>query len=111
MDKFIMYGNYTPEAIKGFIGQPDQNRRVAAEMLAEAVGAEVLDFFLTKGEHDFVAIGRGTSAQILAIKMATMASGSLFNVHVLEEVDLKEPATLASEALANYKTPASLGVS
>jgi hypothetical protein len=40
-----------------------------------------------------------------------MASGSLFNVHVLEEVDLKEPATLASEALANYKTPSSLGAS
>ena len=110
MDKFVIYGNYTPEAMKGFISQPDQNRRVAAEMISEAVGAELLDFFLTKGEHDFVAIGRGTSEQILAIKMATMASGSLFNVHVLE-VDLKEPATLASEALANYKTPSSLGAS
>ena len=111
MDKFVIYGNYTPEAMKGFISQPDQNRRVAAEMISEAVGAELLDFFLTKGEYDFVALGRGTSEQILAIKMATMASGSLFNVHVLEEVDLKEPATLASEALASYKTPSSLGAS
>ena len=45
MNKFVLYGNYTTEAIRGFIAQPDQNRRVAAEMIAEAVGAEVLDFF------------------------------------------------------------------
>lgn len=109
MNKFVLYGNYTTEAIRGFIAQPDQNRRVAAEMIAEAVGAEVLDFFLTKGEYDFVAVGQGTSSQILAIKMATMSSGALCNLHVLEEVDLAEPAELASKALANYKTPSSLG--
>ena len=111
MNKFVMYGNYTAEAIKGFIAQPDQNRRVAAEMISEAVGAEILDFFITKGEHDFVAVGQGTSEQILAIKMATMASGVLHNVHVLEEVDLVGLATLASKALAYYKTPGSLGAS
>ena len=98
MNKFVLYGNYTTEAIRGFIAQPDQNRRVAAEMIAEAVG-----------EHDFVAVGQGTSSQILAIKMATMSSGALCNLHVLEEVDLTEPAELASKALANYKTPSSLG--
>ena len=48
MNKFVLYGNYTTEAIRGFIAQPDQNRRVAAEMIAEAVGAEVLDFSLPK---------------------------------------------------------------
>ena len=79
MNKFVLFGNYTTEAMRGFIAQPDQNRRVAAEMIAEAVGAEVLDFFLTKGEHDFVAVGQGTSSQILAIKMATMSSGALCN--------------------------------
>ena len=111
MNKFVFFGNYTPEAIRGFIAQPDQNRRVAAEMIAEAVGAEVLEFFLTKGEHDFVAVGQGTSSQILAIKMATMSSGALCNLHVLEEVDLSEPSALASKALASYKTPSSLGSS
>ena len=109
MNKFVLFGNYTTEAMRGFIAQPDQNRRVAAEMIAEAVGAELLDFFLTKGEHDFVAVGQGTSSQILAIKMATMSSGALYNLRVLEEVDLAEPAALASKALANYKTPSSLG--
>ena len=44
MNKFVLFGNYTTEAIRGFIAEPDQNRRVAAEMIAEAVGAELLDF-------------------------------------------------------------------
>ena len=109
MNRFIMMGKYTPEALKGFIANPDQNRRVAAEMMCDAIGLELSDFFLTKGESDFVAIGQGNSEQILAIKMATMSSGTLNNISILEEVDLREPATLASKALENYKTPTSLG--
>ena len=111
MSKFIMQGKYTVEALKGFIANPDQNRRVAAEMMCEAIGLGLLDFFLTKGEYDFVAVGQGTSEQILAIKMATMTSGTLVNINILEEVDLSLPAKIASKALENYKTPTSLGAS
>ena len=71
--------------------------------------AESILLWVLQGEHDFVAVGQGTSSQIVAIKMARMSSGALCNLHVLEEVDLTEPAELASKALANYKTPSSLG--
>ena len=43
MNKFVLFGNYTTEAIRGFIAEPDQNRRVAAEMIAEAVVARKLE--------------------------------------------------------------------
>ena len=40
MAKFIVMGNYTAQAFKGFIGNPDQDRAAAATALSEAVGGK-----------------------------------------------------------------------
>ena len=60
MAKFIVMGNYTAQAFKGFIGNPDQDRAAAATALSEAVGGKMESFMITRGAYDFVGVVSGS---------------------------------------------------
>ena len=52
MAKYYVMGNYTPQAFKGFIGNPNQDRAAAATALSEAVGGKMESFAITRGSFD-----------------------------------------------------------
>ena len=52
MPIFMMFGNYTPEALRGI--NPDRTRQVAE--IVEGNGGEVRAMYAVMGEHDLVFI-------------------------------------------------------
>ncbi len=92
MAKFIVMGNYTAQAFKGFIGNP-------------AVGGKMESFMITRGAYDFVGVVSGSIGfeGAAAVKLAVEASGAITNFTILEEMDMGKAAGMASKAMANYK--------
>ena len=64
MAKYYVMGNYTPQAFKGFIGNPNQDRAAAATALSEAVGGKMESFAITRGSFDFVGVVSGTNLEV-----------------------------------------------
>ena len=94
MAKFIVMGNYTAQAFKGFIGNPDQDRAAAATALSEAVGGKMESFMITRGAYDFVGVVSGSIGfeGAAAVKLAVEASGAITNFTILEEMDMGKAA-------------------
>ena len=104
MAKYYVMGNYTPQAFKGFIGNPNQDRAAAATALSEAVGGKMESFAITRGSFDFVGVVSGTSFEgAAAVKLAVEASGSITNFTILEEMDMGKASEMAAKAMSNYK--------
>ncbi len=55
MPHYMMQGNYTRDAIRALMARPE-DRSEAAGKLAKALGGKLRDYFMSFGEHDFVAI-------------------------------------------------------
>ena len=75
MASFIMLGNYTQQGMTNIKGSP--GRVDAARKLAETCGAEVKDFHLTMGAHDFVATIEAPNDE--AVARFSLAVGALGN--------------------------------
>ena len=105
MTKFIVMGNYTAQAFKGFIGNPNQDRAAAATALSEAVGGKMESFMITRGKYDFVGLVSGDIGfdGAAAVKLAVEASGTIKNFTILEEMDMSKAASMASKAMSIYK--------
>ena len=89
MAKFYALGNYTTQGFQGFCKDPGSDRSKAAQIAAEAVGAKMVSFSGLRGSYDFMAVFEGDFAQGAGIKMATEASGTLTNITILEETNLR----------------------
>lgn len=105
MAKFIVMGNYTAQAFKGFIADPNQDRAAAATALSEAVGGKMESFMITRGQYDFVGVVSGDLGfeATAAVKLAVEASGAIKNFTILEEMDMARAAGMASKAMSIYK--------
>ena len=104
MAKYYVMGNYTPQAIKWFIGNPNQDRAAAATALSEAVGGKMESFAITRGSFDFVGVVSGTSFEgAAAVKLAVEASGAITNFTILEEMDMGKASEMAAKSMSNYK--------
>ena len=89
MSKYYVMGNYTPQAFKGFIGDPKQDRAAAAMALSKAVGGNMESFSITRGAFDFIGVVSGTSFEgAAAVKLAVEASGEIVNFTIFLVVSL-----------------------
>jgi uncharacterized protein with GYD domain len=52
---YITQGHYTREAISGMVATPE-DRSKALKKLVEAAGGKLINWYLTFGEYDFIAI-------------------------------------------------------
>ena len=77
---YITQGRYTREAIQGMIAKPEDRSKAVAG-LAKAAGAKLVDYYVTYGEYDFMAVfesGRGKGdTETMAALMAAAASGGV----------------------------------
>jgi uncharacterized protein with GYD domain len=55
MPHYMFQGNYTADAIRSLVARPE-DRSEAAGKLAKALGGKLRDYFMSFGDHDFVAI-------------------------------------------------------
>ena len=105
MKNFVFVGTYSNAALKGFIDKPDQDRKAVVQKMSMSIGTKLLDFKITRGIYDFIAIAEGTSDQALSLKLAVLSTGAVGEMHILEEINLSGPASEAGKALGSYTTP------
>ena len=56
MPIYISRGRFTSNAIKGMLAKPE-NREEAVAKLFKSVGGKLIGWYLTFGQHDWLAIG------------------------------------------------------
>ena len=105
MTKIYCVGTYSSSALKGFVANPAQDRKQILEAMTASTGIKMIDFQITRGTFDFIAVCEGTVEQAMAIKIAVGSTGSIDQFHILESVDIGGVATLAQTTLANYVPP------
>ena len=103
----IMYcvGTYSAAALKGFVANPTQDRKEIVSAMTASTGIKLIDFHITRGLFDFVAVCEGTIDQVMAVKIAVGSTGSFDQFHILEAMDISGAATLAQTTLVDYMPP------
>ena len=78
MTIFISQGRYTREAIQGMIERPE-DRAEAVEKLCKAVGAKLINHYITFGEYDFIVIleADGPVTDAMGALLAAAATGGV----------------------------------
>ncbi|PLX63462.1 GYD domain-containing protein [Sedimenticola selenatireducens] len=108
MSIFITQGNYTGQAIKGMVSNPEDRKKAVAGLM-ESVGAKLLQYYVTTGEYDFLVIAEGDSlTDVLAGLMIAGSSGGVTNLKTVQALTTQE-AKLSMEkaktARAGFKGP------
>lgn len=99
MGIYITQGNYTEAAVKGMIQNPE-DRAPAVAALMEAVGAKMLQYYVTHGEYDFLLISEGddTDSNILAGLMVAGSSGGVCNLKTTRAFTTQEAKSAMEKA-------------
>jgi uncharacterized protein with GYD domain len=79
MSTYIILANYTEQGIRTIKESP--SRLDAAREMARGLGAELKDFYLTMGAHDFVTVVEAPDDEVIAKFL--LALGSLGNVRTV----------------------------
>ena len=100
--RIVVLANYAPHAVKGLIQGSD--REAAIRALVESVGGKLESVMFTRGAYDIaVTCTVPDQAAGLGVVMAVRASGSLSEVQLLEELDVKPILAAAQTAAKAYK--------
>lgn len=104
MPKYLVFGSYTQEGVKGLLKEGGSNRREAVEQAANSVGATLEAYYFAFGENDFYLIlDAPDQASIIATSLSASASGAV-NIQTVvlitpEEIDQ------ALEKHVDYRPP------
>ena len=80
MPHYMFQGNYTGEAIQKLVARPE-DRSEAASKLAKSLGGKLREYFMSFGEHDFVAIVELPDDEAAAtMSFAVSAAGHIVNI-------------------------------
>ena len=100
--KVTILANYAPHAAKGLMQGSD--RQAAVKALFESVGGKVSSVMFTRGIYDVVVSGEVPDQSAgIGMSLAVRASGSLTEMVVLEELDMKAVLAAANKAAGAYK--------
>ena len=106
MAKFYMMAKYTPEALKGFMSKPSDDRKAASAKLVESVGGSLLSFDIVRGDYDLVMVVDAIDFNAAAgAKIAVQSTGKVTDAVILEAVDMTEIVSNAGTALGSYTKP------
>ena len=110
MGIFITQGNYTEQALKGMIDNPE-DRASAVAGLIESVGAKLLQFYVTTGEYDFLIIAEGDNLTDLVAALMIAGSTGVTNLKTIQALTTQEAKAAmekANSARAGFR-PAGAG--
>ena len=74
MATFVVQGQYSAEAIKGFVAKPEDREKAVAKLVA-AAGGKLRAFYVTTGETDFLVIIEAPDAESVAAGALAAAAG------------------------------------
>ena len=80
-------------------------RKEIVKAMSASTGIELIDFQLTRGIFDFVAVVDGSIDQAMAVKIAVGATGAFDQLHIGGAFDSANAATLAQTTLQNDVNP------
>jgi uncharacterized protein with GYD domain len=92
MPKYLFYGSYTPEGLKGLLAEGGSNRIEAAKQALKSVGGTLEAFYFAFGNNDFyIIVDLPDNVSTTAISLAGNVSGT-FGIKTVvlltpEEVD------------------------
>ena len=100
--KVTILANYEPHAAKGLMQGSD--REAAIKALFESVGGKMASMMFTRGIYDIVVNGDVPDQSAgMGMVLAVRASGSVSDVVVLEELDMKAVLAAANKAAGAYR--------
>ncbi|AZO58401.1 MULTISPECIES: GYD domain-containing protein [unclassified Mesorhizobium] len=100
--KVTILASYEPHAAKGLM--QGSNREAAIQALFESVGGRMSSVMFTRGIYDVVVNGEVPDQVAgMGMALAVRASGSLSELVVLEELDMKAVLAVANKAAGAYK--------
>jgi uncharacterized protein with GYD domain len=108
MALYLSRFNYTTDAKKALLSQP-QDRSAAAREMAESLGGNLMGFWYAFGEYDGVFLMEAPdNATAAAVGMAVGASGAVGDVETTVLLDMDEAQdAMRKAAAATYKPPGS----
>jgi len=87
---FITQGNYTEQAMKGMVKNPE-DRMVEVTSLMESIGMKLLQFYVTTGEYDFLVITEGDNlTDLIAGLMVVESTGGATNLKTTQAITTRE---------------------
>lgn len=92
MPKYLFYGSYTPEGLKGLMSEGGSKRREAAEQALASVGGKLEAFYFSFGDNDFyIIVDLPDNASTAAVSFVGNVSGT-FGIKTIvlltpEEID------------------------
>jgi len=87
---YITQGNYSEHAMKGLIDNPE-DRLGAVTALMGSVGANLLDYYVTTGEYDFLIISEGDNlTDLFAGLMIAGSTGGVTRLKTIEGMTTKD---------------------
>ena len=100
--KVTVLATYEPHAAKGLMQGSD--REAALRALYESVGGKMTGLMFTRGKYDVIVNGElPDQAAGMGLALAVRASGSVSDLVVLEELDMKAVIAAAKKAAGAYK--------
>lgn len=100
--KVTVLANYEPHAARGLMQGSD--REAALKALYESVGGKMTGLMFTRGKYDVIVNGEvPDQAAGMGLALAVRASGSVRDLVVLEELDMKAVIAAAKKAAGAYK--------
>ncbi len=100
MGIFITQGNYTQQAMKGMIDNPE-DRESAVAGLMDSVGARLLQYYVTTGEYDFLIVSEGDSlTDLVAGLMIAGSTGGVTNLKTVQALTTQEAKAAMEKAKA-----------
>ena len=106
MPLYLARFNYSTDAMKALINQP-QDRSAAAREMADSLGGKLLGFWYAFGEFDGVFLMEAPdNASAAAVAMAVGASGALSEIETTVLIDMDEAQdAMRKAAAATYRPP------
>ncbi len=98
MSIFITQGNYSEQAIKGMVENPE-DRLGAVTGLMESVGAKLLQYYVTTGEYDFLVVTEADNLRdVVAGLMIAGATGGVANLKTVQAMSTQEAKAAMEKA-------------
>ena len=88
MAKYIVLMNLTEQGIKDIKSAPDRVK--AQERALEAAGSKLLEFYLTMGPYDYVAITEGPGDEVAMTQLLALGAGGNVRTTTLKAFTLDE---------------------
>jgi uncharacterized protein with GYD domain len=108
MIRLVTRGRFTQDYAKGLVAAPE-DREPAVRKLIKGAGGEVVSFYFTTGDTDFLLVSEANEAEsIIAALLATVAAGAISDVSTARAwtgAEFKAIAEKASKAASLYRPP------